>query len=172
MHISKAKLPFYPPYEVKYRLQNGVSTTVTLTLLLQSKTLTSSSISDLNLLLTLHLQSKTLTLPSISNLNLCLTLQLSSLCLCSFSTARVLVLGRGQGIGPSLGPRLKSAAVNQSVLQSHVLGCFMKRGLKKGAIGQMGLQPRFIALWLRLKTRPQNHFFVVYGSIKCENSAH
>ena len=26
MHISKAKLPFYPPYEVKYRLQNGVST--------------------------------------------------------------------------------------------------------------------------------------------------
>ena len=27
MHIPKAKLPFYPPYEVKYRLQNGVSTT-------------------------------------------------------------------------------------------------------------------------------------------------
>ena len=26
MHIPKAKLPFYPPYEVKYRLQNGVST--------------------------------------------------------------------------------------------------------------------------------------------------
>ena len=26
MHISKAKLPFYPPCEVKYRLQNGVST--------------------------------------------------------------------------------------------------------------------------------------------------
>ena len=26
MHILKAKLPFYPPYEVKYRLQNGVST--------------------------------------------------------------------------------------------------------------------------------------------------
>ena len=23
MHISKAKLPFYPPYEVKYRLQKG-----------------------------------------------------------------------------------------------------------------------------------------------------
>ena len=28
MHIPKAKLPFYPPYEVKYRLQNGVSTGV------------------------------------------------------------------------------------------------------------------------------------------------
>ena len=28
MHIPKAKLPFYPPYEVKYRLQNGVSTVV------------------------------------------------------------------------------------------------------------------------------------------------
>ena len=27
MHIPKAKLPFYPPYEVKCRLQNGVSTT-------------------------------------------------------------------------------------------------------------------------------------------------
>ena len=27
MHIPKAKLSFYPPYEVKYRLQNGVSTT-------------------------------------------------------------------------------------------------------------------------------------------------
>ena len=26
MHIPKAKLPFYPPYEVKCRLQNGVST--------------------------------------------------------------------------------------------------------------------------------------------------
>ena len=26
MHIPKAKLPFYPPCEVKYRLQNGVST--------------------------------------------------------------------------------------------------------------------------------------------------
>ena len=26
MLIPKAKLPFYPPYEVKYRLQNGVST--------------------------------------------------------------------------------------------------------------------------------------------------
>ena len=26
MHISKVKLPFYPPCEVKYRLQNGVST--------------------------------------------------------------------------------------------------------------------------------------------------
>ena len=26
IHISKAKLPFYPPYEVKCRLQNGVST--------------------------------------------------------------------------------------------------------------------------------------------------
>ena len=26
MHISKAKLPFYPPCEVKCRLQNGVST--------------------------------------------------------------------------------------------------------------------------------------------------
>ena len=26
MHISKTKLPFYPPYEVKYWLQNGVST--------------------------------------------------------------------------------------------------------------------------------------------------
>ena len=26
MYIFKAKLPFYPPYEVKYRLQNGVST--------------------------------------------------------------------------------------------------------------------------------------------------
>ena len=26
MYISKAKLPFYPPYEVKCRLQNGVST--------------------------------------------------------------------------------------------------------------------------------------------------
>ena len=25
MHISKAKLPFYPPCEVKCRLQNGVS---------------------------------------------------------------------------------------------------------------------------------------------------
>ena len=28
MHIPKAKLPFYPPYEVKYRLQNGLSTHV------------------------------------------------------------------------------------------------------------------------------------------------
>ena len=28
MHIPKAKLPFYPPYEVKCRLQNGVSTHV------------------------------------------------------------------------------------------------------------------------------------------------
>ena len=28
MHISKAKLPFYPPYEIKCRLQNGVSTAV------------------------------------------------------------------------------------------------------------------------------------------------
>ena len=26
MHIPKAKLPFYPPCEVKCRLQNGVST--------------------------------------------------------------------------------------------------------------------------------------------------
>ena len=26
MHISKVKLPFYPPCEVKYRLQNWVST--------------------------------------------------------------------------------------------------------------------------------------------------
>ena len=26
MHIPKAKLPFYPLYEVKCRLQNGVST--------------------------------------------------------------------------------------------------------------------------------------------------
>ena len=26
MHFPKAKLPFYPPYDVKYRLQNGVST--------------------------------------------------------------------------------------------------------------------------------------------------
>ena len=26
MHISKVKLPFYPPGEVKYRLQNEVST--------------------------------------------------------------------------------------------------------------------------------------------------
>ena len=26
MHISKVKLPFYPPCEVKYGLQNGVST--------------------------------------------------------------------------------------------------------------------------------------------------
>ena len=26
MHISKVKLPFYPPCEVKCRLQNGVST--------------------------------------------------------------------------------------------------------------------------------------------------
>ena len=26
MHITKAKLPFYPPCEVKCRLQNGVST--------------------------------------------------------------------------------------------------------------------------------------------------
>ena len=26
MHILKVKLPFYPPYEVKCRLQNGVST--------------------------------------------------------------------------------------------------------------------------------------------------
>ena len=26
MHISKAKLPFYPPREVKCMLQNGVST--------------------------------------------------------------------------------------------------------------------------------------------------
>ena len=26
IHISNVKLPFYPPYEVKYRLQNGVST--------------------------------------------------------------------------------------------------------------------------------------------------
>ena len=26
MHILKAKLPFYPSYEVKCRLQNGVST--------------------------------------------------------------------------------------------------------------------------------------------------
>ena len=68
------------------------SEAVTLTLHLQSKTLASPSISDLNLLLTLHLRSKTLTLPSISNLNLRLTLQLSSLCLCSFSTVRVLVL--------------------------------------------------------------------------------
>ena len=25
MHIPKAKLPFYPPCEVKYRLQNRVS---------------------------------------------------------------------------------------------------------------------------------------------------
>ena len=28
MHISKAKLPFYPPYEIKCGLQNRVSTTV------------------------------------------------------------------------------------------------------------------------------------------------
>ena len=28
MHIPKAKLPFYPPCEVKCRLQNGVSTMV------------------------------------------------------------------------------------------------------------------------------------------------
>ena len=28
MHIPKAKLPFYLPYEVKYRLQNGVSTDI------------------------------------------------------------------------------------------------------------------------------------------------
>ena len=28
MHIPKAKLPFYPPCEVKCRLQNGVSTLV------------------------------------------------------------------------------------------------------------------------------------------------
>ena len=28
MHIPKAKLPFYPPYEVKYMLQNGVSTII------------------------------------------------------------------------------------------------------------------------------------------------
>ena len=27
IHISKVKLPFYPPCEVKYGLQNGVSTT-------------------------------------------------------------------------------------------------------------------------------------------------
>ena len=27
MHISKVKLPFYPPCEVKCGLQNGVSTT-------------------------------------------------------------------------------------------------------------------------------------------------
>ena len=26
MHISKAKLPFYPSCEIKYKLQNGVST--------------------------------------------------------------------------------------------------------------------------------------------------
>ena len=26
MHIPKAKFPFYPPCEVKCRLQNGVST--------------------------------------------------------------------------------------------------------------------------------------------------
>ena len=26
MHISKVKLPFYPPCEIKCRLQNGVST--------------------------------------------------------------------------------------------------------------------------------------------------
>ena len=26
IHISNVKLPFYPPCEVKYRLQNGVST--------------------------------------------------------------------------------------------------------------------------------------------------
>ena len=26
IHISKVKLPFYPPCEVKYGLQNGVST--------------------------------------------------------------------------------------------------------------------------------------------------
>ena len=26
IHILKEKLPFYPPYEVKYRLQNKVST--------------------------------------------------------------------------------------------------------------------------------------------------
>ena len=30
MHILKAKLPFYPPCEVKCRLQNGVSTTITI----------------------------------------------------------------------------------------------------------------------------------------------
>ena len=29
MHIFKAKLPFYPPCEVKYKLQNGVSTVET-----------------------------------------------------------------------------------------------------------------------------------------------
>ena len=28
IHISNVKLPFYPPCEVKYRLQNGVSTVV------------------------------------------------------------------------------------------------------------------------------------------------
>ena len=28
MHISKVKLPFYPPCEVKCRLQNGVSTNI------------------------------------------------------------------------------------------------------------------------------------------------
>ena len=31
MHILKAKLPFYPSYEVKCRLQNGVSTLFVLT---------------------------------------------------------------------------------------------------------------------------------------------
>ena len=30
IHIFNVKLPFYPPCEVKYRLQNGVSTSIQL----------------------------------------------------------------------------------------------------------------------------------------------
>ena len=50
MHISNVKLPFYPPCEVKYGLQNRVSTTADQFAYIQGQiTALSSQIDDLSM---------------------------------------------------------------------------------------------------------------------------
>ena len=55
---------------------------------------------------------------------------------CVLNAATVLTLGHvlNAAIGLGLGPRLKSAAVDRSVLQSQVLGCFIKRGYRPNGV--------------------------------------
>ena len=60
----------------------------------------------------------------------------------AFALGRVL----NAAIEPGLGPRLKSAAVDRSILQSQVLGCVMKRGLKERGYSPNGAVAAFFSL--------------------------